>query len=29
VQEEALIAAVECAVGGVAECPITNAELQG
>jgi len=27
-QEEALIAAVECAVGGVAECPITNAKLQ-
>jgi DNA-binding response OmpR family regulator len=27
-QEEALIAAVECAVGGVAECPITDAELQ-
>lgn len=28
VQEEALIAAVECAVDGVAECPITDAELQ-
>jgi twitching motility two-component system response regulator PilH len=28
VQEEALIAAVECAVGGVAERPITDAELQ-
>ena len=28
-QEEALIAAVECAVGGVAECPITDAKLQG
>ncbi len=27
-QEEALIAAVECAVGGVAECPITDAKLQ-
>jgi len=26
-QEEALIAAVECAVGGVAECPITEAQL--
>lgn len=28
VQEEALIAAVECAVDGVAEYPITDAELQ-
>jgi two-component system cell cycle response regulator len=28
VQEEALITAVECAVGGVAERPITDAELQ-
>lgn len=28
VQEEALIAAVECAVDGVAEHPITDAELQ-
>jgi two-component system cell cycle response regulator len=28
VQEAALIAAVECAVGDVAECPITVAELQ-
>ncbi len=28
VQEETLIAAVECAVGDVAECPITDAELQ-
>ena len=28
-QEEALIAAVECAVGGVAECSITDAKLQG
>ncbi|MBC7839582.1 MAG: response regulator [Nitrospiraceae bacterium] len=28
VQEESLIAAVECAVGGVAEYPITNAELR-
>jgi len=27
VQEEVLIAAVECAVGGVAECPITEAQL--
>ena len=26
-QEEALIAAVECAVGGVEECPITEAQL--
>ena len=26
-QEEALIAAVKCAVGGVAECPITEAQL--
>ena len=28
-QEEALIAAVECAVGGVTECPIIDAKLQG
>ena len=28
VQEEALIAVVECAVDGVAEYPITNAELR-
>ena len=28
VQEESLIAAVECAVDGVAEYPITNAELR-
>jgi DNA-binding response OmpR family regulator len=28
VQEAALIAAVECAVGDVVECPITDAELQ-
>ena len=28
VQEVALIAAVECAVGDGAECPITDAELQ-
>jgi CheY-like chemotaxis protein len=28
VQEAALIAAVECTVGDVAECPITVAELQ-
>ena len=28
VQEEALIAAVKCAVGGVVECPVTDAELQ-
>jgi DNA-binding response OmpR family regulator len=28
VQEEALIAAVKCAVGGLAECPITDGELR-
>ncbi len=29
VQEGALIAAVECAVGGVTECPIIDTKLQG